>query len=138
MRLRSGLLSLPISIMKLVNQYYTATFSDGIVYVQYNDYLYISMEDARVIVEDRVRFFGDLKFPVLIRNAKIKGIDKDARDYLFDTQKGLKNVTAMGFVELNKVDRIMLKIIFHQHTPGIPHQAFDNETDAVAWLAQYR
>lgn len=138
MRPRSGLLSLPISMMKLVNQYYTATYIDGIVYVRYNDYLYISIEDARAIVEDRVRFFGDLEFPVLIQNAKIKGIDKDARDYLFDTQLGLKNVTAIAFVELNKVDRIMLRIIFHQHTPGIPHQAFDNEADAVAWLDQYR
>jgi len=124
--------------MELVNQYYTATLTDGIVQVQYHRLSHISMQDARTLVADRIHYFQDLQFPVLIKEAKIKSIDKAARDFLFDAQLGLKNIKAIAFVESSAVDQILLKFIFHQHTPKIPHRSFRNETDALAWLNLYR
>ncbi|MEM6841023.1 MAG: hypothetical protein AAF944_19620 [Bacteroidota bacterium] len=124
--------------MQLINQYCTATLTDGIVHVQYKPLLHITLEDAQFILQDRIRFFKDLRFPVLIKEAKIKGVDKEARDFFFDTQLGLKNINAIAFIESNKVDRMILKMIFHQHTPPIPHHSFQSEGKALAWLAQHR
>ncbi|MEM8965335.1 MAG: hypothetical protein AAGE93_02885 [Bacteroidota bacterium] len=124
--------------MQLINRYCTATLTDGIVHVQYRPFLHITLEDAQFIVEDRIRFFKDLRFPVLIKEAKIKSIDKAARHFLFDTQLGLKNINAIAFIESNKVDRMILKMIFHQYTPSIPHNSFQSEAKALVWLAQHR
>ena len=124
--------------MQLVNQYYSATFIDGILHVQYHPYLHITLADARTIVEDRIRYYKNLQFPVLIKNSKIKSIDKAARDYLFDMQYGLKGIRAIAFIENSRVDQIIIRMIFHRHTPGIPHQSFKDEASAIAWLQHYR
>ncbi|MEM9672081.1 MAG: hypothetical protein AAF992_05770 [Bacteroidota bacterium] len=124
--------------MESVNQYYTATLTDSVIQVQYRQISHISIRDARTIVVDRIRYFQDRQFPVLIKRAKIKSIDKTARDFLFDTQFGLKNIKAIAFIEFSAVDQILLKFIFHQHTPRIPHRTFRNENDALAWLYLYR
>nr|WKN36833.1 hypothetical protein K4G66_31190 [Tunicatimonas sp. TK19036] len=106
--------------------------------VQYQPFLHITLADAQIIVEERTRFFKNLQFPVLIRNSKIKSIDKAARDYLFDTNYGLKNIKAIGFIENTRVDQIIIRMIFYRHTPKIPHRSFRNEPDALAWLQHYR
>jgi hypothetical protein len=124
--------------MELVNQYYSATLTDGIAQVRYRQLPHISLQNARTIVADRVHYFQDVQFPVLIKKAKIKSIDKAARDFLFNAQFGLKNINAIAFVVSSAVDQILLKFIFHQHTPKIPHRSFRNETDALAWLYLYR
>ncbi|MEQ9438627.1 MAG: hypothetical protein RIG62_06245 [Cyclobacteriaceae bacterium] len=124
--------------MQLNNQYYTATFIDGIMQVEYRPLIDITLPDAQRIVEDRTRFFKNLQFPVLIKNSKIKSIDKAARDYLFDLHYGLKDIRAIAFVETSRVDQIIIRMIFHRHTPAIPHRSFHNEADAMRWLEQYR
>lgn len=119
----------------LETQYYVAELQDSIMYVQYKPLVNINLEDAKEIVAQRLRHFKDLQFPVLIKSAKVKSVDKPARKFLFN--QGLINVKAVAFVEGRNMDRMIATFMFGFETPRVPCQSFNNEAEAVTWLRQY-
>lgn len=119
----------------LETQYYVAELRDSILHVQYKPLVNINLEDAKVIVAQRLEHFKDLQFPVLIKSAKVKSVEKPARSFLFS--KGLINVKAVAFVEGRNMDRMIATFMFGFEAPRVPCQSFDNEEEAVAWLRQY-
>lgn len=123
--------------MILETRYYVAELKDNIIWVQYKPNLHLTLKDAEQIVDERLLYYQDLQAPVLIKSAKIKVIDKEARDYLFDKEKGLKNLKAIAIVYSNILNKLMATILFYRHTPGIPHRMFKDEQEALGWLKQY-
>lgn len=123
--------------MTLETKYYVAELKENIIRVQYKPRLHLTFEDAAQIVDERLLYYQDLQAPVLIKSAKIKMIDKAARDYLFDQEKGLKNLKAIAIVYSNILTKLMATILFYRHTPAIPHRMFKDEQKALDWLKQY-
>lgn len=123
--------------MVLETKYFVSEFVDNIIQVQYKPSLHITLEDAEQIVTARLAFYQDLEAPVLIKNARVKSIEKAAREYFFDPEKGLKNVKAVAVVHSNIVTRLMATMIFHRHTPVVPHKMFTDEQKAINWLKQF-
>lgn len=123
--------------MMLETKHFVAEFADEIIQVQYKPCRHISLEDAEQIVAERLKFFKDLAAPVLIKNAKVKSVEKAAREFLFDPERGLKNVKAVAVVYGNVVNQMLATMIFHRHTPAIPHKMFTDEQKAILWLKQF-
>lgn len=123
--------------MLLETKYFVSQLQDHILQVQYNPNLHLTLQDAEQIVAQRLRHYQDVQAPVLIKNAKVKTIDKAARDYLFDKEKGLKNVKAVAIVYSNIVNKLLATFIFYHHTPAIPHRMFTDEQKALCWLKQF-
>ena len=123
--------------MQLETKHFQAELEEDIIRVQYKPNLHITLEDAEQIVSERLLYYRDIEAPVLIRNAKVVSIDKSARDYLFDKNKGLKNVKAVAIVYANVVSKLLATFLFHRHTPVIPHRMFTDEQKAITWLQNY-
>lgn len=123
--------------MLMESKYLTAELKEGIILVQFKPNLHLTIEDAEHIVSDRLTFYQNLQAPVLIKQAKIKGINKAAREYLFNKEKGLKNIKAIAVIYSGIIDKMMTTFIFHRHTPGVPHNMFNDEYKALLWLKQY-
>ncbi len=119
----------------LETQYYVAELHESILHVQYKSHIRITLKDAEAIVAQRLAFFKDLQFPVLIKSAKVKSVDKDARSFLF--QEGLVNVKAVAFIEGHNIDRVLATFLFGFKFPDVPCEMFENEEKALAWLRQY-
>ena len=123
--------------MQLETKHFRAELNEDIIRVQYKPNLHITLMDAEQIVFERLQYYRDLEAPVLIQNAKIVGIDKSAREYLFDRDRGLKNVKAVAIVYANVVNKLLATFLFHRHTPAIPHRMFTDEQKAITWLQNY-
>ena len=123
--------------MQLETKHFQAELDGDIIRVQYKPNLHITLEDAEQIVFERLQHYQDVQAPVLIRNAKIVSIDKSAREYLFDQEKGLKNVKAVAIVYANVVSKLLATFLFHRHTPVVPHRMFTDEQKALSWLQNY-
>lgn len=126
-----------MSNMHLETSHFVSELKDNIMCVEYKPNLSISLIDAERIVSERLLYYQDLNVPVLIRNAKVKKIEKDAREFLFEKEKGLKNVKAVAIVCSNIVTKMLATFIFHHHKPAIPHRMFTDEQKAINWLKQY-
>ena len=119
----------------LETQYYVAELHEGILHVQYKPHIRIGLEDAEVLVAQRLEFFKDLQSPVLIKSARVKSVDKQARSFLF--QEGLVNIKALAFIEGHNMDRMLATFLFGFKSPDVPCEMFENEKEALTWLRQY-
>ena len=120
---------------RLETQYYVAELHRNILHVQYKPYLQITLADAKEIVAQRVAFFQDLQYPVLIKRVRLKSIDRRARAFLF--QEGLINVKAIALVESHSAGHTLATFLFGVETPTIPYKMFEDEPQALSWLLQY-
>ncbi|WPP51523.1 DUF7793 family protein [Catalinimonas niigatensis] len=120
---------------KFENDYFYAELNDNIVTVQYKPNLHLKLDDAHRIVAERLAYFGNLKTPVLIKSSRIKSIDKQAREYLFN--EGLINITAIALVETSTVEKVLTTIVFNFNKPKIPHKVFSSNQDAMKWLRKF-
>lgn len=91
---------------------------------QYTPGLHITLENAEPIVAVRFAFYQALEAPVLIRKARVKSIEKAAKDFFFAPEKGLRNSKAVAIVHSNIVSCLMASMIFHRHIPAVPHKMF--------------
>ena len=123
--------------MLLETKHFQSEMDGNIIRVQYKPNLHITLEDAEQIVSERLNHYRNIEAPVLIRNAKIRTIDKSAREYLFDQEKGLKNVKAVAIIYSNVVNKLLATFLFHRHTPPVPHRMFTDEQKAISWLQRY-
>ena len=119
----------------LETQYYVAQLHENILHVQYKSHIRITLEDAEEIVAQRLAFFKDLQSPVLVKSAKVKSVDKEARSFLF--QEGLTNIKALAFIEGHNMDRVLATFLFGFKSPDVPCEMFENEEKALVWLRQY-
>ena len=123
--------------MRLETKYFQSEMHDSIISVQYKPILHITLEDAERIVSERLSYYQDIEAPVLIKNTNIKSIDKSAREYFFDEEKGLKNIKAIAIVYSNVVNKFLATFLFRCYTPTIPHRMFTDEQKAFMWLQKY-
>lgn len=119
----------------LETQYYVAKLLEGILFVQYKPMVRISLEDAQVIVADRLKTFRDAHVPVMIRIGKVKSIDKEARSFLF--KEGLVNIKAVALIDEHNHDSVLATFLLGVEPPSVPCKTFDDEQKATAWLRQF-
>lgn len=115
--------------------YVTAEYIDGIIEVQYKEDVYITLKEAKFIVDERLKFFGDQQYPCLMKSSRLKGIDREARKYFFN--EGLTNLLAIALVPDNKVGQMLTTILVHFENPKIPCRVFRSNEEARSWLKQY-
>jgi len=115
--------------------YVTAQCVDGIVEVQYKEDVYITLREAEYIVKERLKFFGNEKYPCLLRSSRLKGINRAGRNYFFG--EGLVNLLALALVPKNKVEKMLTTILVTFERPKIPCRVFKSHDEARGWLKQY-
>lgn len=119
------------------NEFMRLELKDGIVYGMYKTGP-ITLELAKKVVQHRLEFTENEKMPLLVGEAGLKGIERDARQFL-SSEEGSQGISAAA---------IVTKSVFGSHLanffmrisafkPLMPARMFHNEQEAVDWLKTF-
>ena len=124
---------------ELNEDYGTITIKDEILHFTYKSGVKISLDIAQRIVKDRVQFVHNKSYPSLIKDTGVKGIEKDARDYLSSEEcsQGLK---AAAFLANSEFFRFLVNFFIKVNviSPKMPVKIFTDESKALLWLEQFK
>lgn len=117
------------------NEYASFWIEAGIVYFVYKPNSVVSLEAARKIVEDRVKFQKQQDFPIYCDIRGMKSADKEARNYL--AKEGSSYARAVAVVVDSPMSKIIGNIYLGLNKPITPSRLFTDEKDAVEYLKQF-
>jgi hypothetical protein len=117
------------------NEYASFWIEADIVYFVYKPNVVVSLEAARKIVEDRVRFQDREDFPIYCDIRGMKSADKEARNYL--AKEGSSYARAVAVVVDSPMSKIIGNIYLGLNKPITPSRLFTDEKDAVEYLKQF-
>jgi len=119
------------------NEFMRLEMKDDIMYGTYKKGP-ITLELAKQVVKHRLQFTGNKKVPILASEQGLKGIERDARQYL-SSEEGVEGLSAAAIVNKSvfgsHLANFFMKIAFNR--PRIPARVFTDETEAIQWLKQY-
>ena len=113
--------------------------SDDILYLTYKKGVKMTLEKAKLMVENRLDFTKQLSYPLLVDDKGLASMDKEARDFL-SSKEGVRGVKAGAILTSSAFNTMLanffLKINFVKLI--IPAKLFTNKDSAVQWLNGYR
>jgi hypothetical protein len=117
------------------NDFASFWIEGGIVYFVYKPNSVVSLEAARKIVDDRIKFQKQKDFPIYCDIRGMKSADKDARNYL--AKEGSSYARAVAVVVDSPMSKIIGNIYLGLNKPITPSRLFTDEKDAVEYLKQF-
>lgn len=111
--------------------------SDGVIYCEYKPEVDIKIEQAKLIVADRVALCNGETYPLLVNVSELKSINKEAREYI-SGEKGIELLSAGAFLVDNQVAKFIGNFFIKINKPKLPARLFTNEEKALQWLEQFR
>lgn len=118
------------------NTYLRGWVEDGILYGEFK-YDLIDKAAAIQCVELRIKALGDERLPALVDARKVKGIDKEARDYL-SSDYGSQGLIASAVVIDSAVGKFLGNFFMHLNRPKLPLKIFNKQEAALDWLQQFK
>jgi hypothetical protein len=115
------------------NENITIQNIDGIVRVDYFNNQFITIVEAKRIVQLRLKFCEGKKHLLLIVVPLKININKAARDYLA-SKEGLQDIAASALVVSTKYSYFVSNFFVKLNPPPIPVRIFNKKEKAIAWL----
>ncbi len=125
-----------IHITYYENDYVRYRIEQGTLYVVFKSGVAITLEKARVIVNDRLLIQEGNALVSLWNITNIRDIDKAARDYF--ANRGSMLLKASAIVHGNEKSALMAQFFIRVSKPRIPSATFENEAAALKFLEAYR
>lgn len=118
------------------NEYTEMYIRDGIFYMRYKPIKLLSIEIAKPLVVERLKFKKGVSYPSLFDITQVKSSTKEARDFL--AREGNKLVTASAILTKSPMLRMMANFFIKVNKPLNPTQMFTDEEAAIQWLQQFK
>ena len=98
----------------------------------------VTLEIAKNIVSNRLKFSNGKSYPILITDVGLKSIKSDARDYL-SSEKAQEGLNASVLLARSNFEKHLANFFLRiaAINPRIPTKIFSNEAEALKWLRQY-
>ncbi|MCB0430056.1 MAG: hypothetical protein H6585_06395 [Flavobacteriales bacterium] len=122
-----------------IESYIEYQFKGDILYARYVPDINITLERAKLCVEQRLEYTRDKQVPVLIDGRQLKSMDKAARDYLSsrDGSRGLLTAALLTDTPLtNFMANFFVKV--NVIKAPFPVRLFTKESEAIKWLKTYQ
>ena len=123
------------------NAYSEMKIEDGVLVISYKPELNITLEVAKICVDDRLKFTKGKMFPLVVHMNEMKEISKEAKTYLA-SDKGMKGVTAGAFIVENHMQRLIgsvfISLYVNMNEVKVPTKLFNNLGAAMDWVKPYR
>ncbi len=125
-----------------IKEYRTTTFwkeeEDDIIFFKYSPRLEMSIDVAKEIVANRLEYSeGNPKY-TLIDFTNVKTVTKEARDYMNDSEGGLKGILGGAFLSNNVVATLFVNLYLKVSNPSVPAKFFTDRDEALSWLKKIR
>ena len=120
------------------SEFYDLSYKDDILCLTYK-HGPITIAIAKEVVAKRLELTNGEKVLLLIDDKDLKGIDREARDYL-SSDNGVEGLLAAALLSGNYFSQhlanFFLKITVNK--PKIPAKVFANRTEAIKWLHEFK
>ena len=117
------------------NAYCQLWIENGILYVMYRKGLYLRLEDAKIIVADRLKFQQGVVYPAYCDFQGVIRGDKAARDYL--ANEGSAMVSAIACHITSPAVRIITNIYVTFSRPKVITRMFSKKEYAISFLKKF-
>jgi hypothetical protein len=118
------------------NQYYKLWLEDDIFHVTVYAEEF-TLEMATEGVRQRMIICGNETYPMLSDCRRVKYFDLAARKY-FATPQSTVCLSAGALLITSQLQKVIGNFFLKVNRPPIPGQLFTSETEAKAWLEQYK
>lgn len=105
-----------------------------ILYVWYKTGTY-TLDIAKSMVKNRKEFTNHQPVKVLVKQAGLKGIKKEARAYL-SSEEAVEGIISAAILSKNSFERHLANFFLGITVirPKVPTKLFNDEKEAIAWL----
>jgi hypothetical protein len=111
---------------------------DDILISSYQPRLKVDIEIARELVNSRLDYANGKPKYTLIDFTNVGSATKEARDFMNDTEGGLKGVLGGAFLANNAVATLFINLFLKINRPPVPARFFTNKEDALNWLKKIK
>ena len=118
------------------NKYCRLSIEDGILHFIYKPELSLTLDDAKVIVADRIKFQEGVTYPVYCDFRGVLKGEKEARDYLANEGSALISVVALQIS--SPVMKVILNFYLNISSPKVPTHAFTSKEEALKFLNKHK
>lgn len=120
----------------IVKEYPLVTYaidSDDIVISTITNVKHLDLQSAEELVRSRLDFMLDKKHYILIDMSKIQKFTLEAKHYMQDPEKGLKNILGAAFIASNPIS-ILIANVFIKTRSNFPTKFFSGKNEALKWI----
>jgi hypothetical protein len=110
---------------------------DGIIYTRVNPDFFITLEIAKIIIQERYKLNNGISYPILVDISGVKGATKEARMYIA-SEEGSRYLKARAVLVKSKLQVIAVNFYINFDKPSIDTRLFFEEKEAVQWLEKYK
>jgi|SRR6185312_13728865 len=109
---------------------------DGILFIERLTRTHFTVENFKVITEDRLTYTEGFLYPVIIFGKDMISMEKAARDYM--SGEGCVNKLSRAFVVEKTQGKLQLNFFINTYRQPIPVEIFDEMEPAIEWSKQFR
>lgn len=122
--------SVPIKLSKVGN-------SEDIIYAEFIPNLKVDLAIAKEIVRERILFTKDERHYLVLDMSNVKVVSQEAKTFMQQPDGGLKNILGAALIASNPVS-FFISQVFVKTTANFNTKLFDNKSDAIQWITQYK
>ena len=119
----------------LTTPYAEYKIENGILIVTYANNLVISLEIAKQLAADRIRFSNSITTPILIDIRGLASVDTISRKFLADSSQ---YVSAGALLVESLISKLAGNIFITVDKPSVPTRLFTDREKALRWLAKFK
>lgn len=109
---------------------------NGIVHVIYHKKDFVGIDEAKIMVKDRLAFCAGKTYPHLFDISRVKKMSKEARDYF--ANEGNELVSASALLVSSSVVKMIANFFIIVNKPKNMTKTFTNKEQALKWLEQFK
>ncbi|HEX8549098.1 MAG TPA: hypothetical protein VF691_19180 [Cytophagaceae bacterium] len=110
---------------------------DGILHGSIKKDVVITTDNAKVMVEARLKLCKGISYPMFTDFRNLKSIDKSARSYL-SKGESVMLITAGAFLIKNVTQEVIANFFIHFDRPKVPTKFFTSKEKALKWLEPFK
>jgi hypothetical protein len=120
----------------LETAYFKVWIENGIAFSSFTPGLEMNLEVAKDSVQKRVEYFEGKSYPLVVNFSGLKGITKEAREYL--AVEGVQLVTSGAFIVVSPLAKVLGNLFLMLNKPKVPTRLFNEKDAAVKWIEQFK
>ncbi len=119
------------------NEYTEMWIENGILYSKYAPNLKVTLDIAKVNVEERLKLCKGQSYPMFVYGANLRQLDKEAGKYL-SSAEGTKGIKAGAFLAESHLDYLIMSLFVAAFSSPFPVKVFLYELKAQIWLNEFK
>jgi hypothetical protein len=121
----------------LENDHCRIWVSNGILIMEYKPGLVMNIDNAKEMVNDRIKVSNGVTRPLLLKAKNFISMDRATMKF-YKTKEVVQHVTCAAFILDSAMGKLAGNIFLTLEKPLVPTKIFTDEQKALEWLEKYK